>query len=146
MVSLGADAFVENLYYKTLHPPIEIFSPFTPVVEGTTAAGVATYTAQLGRYLKIGSLVTFFIKLTYTAGTGTGNLRVGNLPFITTIPAIYTVQVADISLTASNYAVANSPASNFTIAINQLPTGGGVSTPVPYDGAGSIEISGFYFS
>jgi hypothetical protein len=146
MVSLGTDSFVENLYYKNLYPPIQVYQPFTPVVEGTTTAGTATYSSQIGRYSKIGNVVTFFIRVVYSAGTGTGNLRVASLPFETSFPAIFTIIAENITLTAANYAVASSSASNFNISINQLPTGGGASTAVPYDGAGSLEISGSFFA
>lgn len=54
---------------------------FTPTIEGTTTAGVGTYTTQGGRYTKIGDVVNFSIVLAWTAHTGTGNLRVAGLPF-----------------------------------------------------------------
>jgi hypothetical protein len=56
---------------------------FTPVIEGTTTAGTGTYSAngQIGRYVKIGKVVTVWIRLGWTAHTGTGNGAIGALPF-----------------------------------------------------------------
>jgi hypothetical protein len=54
---------------------------WTPTVEGTTTAGAGTYTARVGRYTKIGNLVTAQCALSWTAHTGTGNTLVSGLPF-----------------------------------------------------------------
>lgn len=54
---------------------------FTPVLTGTSAAGTATYTTQLGRYCKTGSLVFCWINLAWSATTGTGNTLITGLPF-----------------------------------------------------------------
>lgn len=54
---------------------------FTPVVVGTTDAGVGTYTVQVGRYTRIGNVVNFYIQLAWTAHTGTGYLTITGLPF-----------------------------------------------------------------
>ncbi len=54
---------------------------FTPVIKGTTTAGAGTYTAQVGRYTKVGNVVHFWIALVWTAHTGTGSLYIDSLPF-----------------------------------------------------------------
>jgi hypothetical protein len=56
---------------------------FTPTAVGGTTAGTTTYTAQVGHYTKIGRQVTVTIYVQYSAMTGTGSLRIGNLPFST---------------------------------------------------------------
>ena len=55
----------------------------TFITTGTQPTGV-TYTLQLGRYIKIGSCVLFWFRLQLSSvGTGgTGNGRVGGLPFV----------------------------------------------------------------
>jgi hypothetical protein len=58
---------------------------FTPTIVGTSTAGTGTYTTQVGRYTKVGNLVTIMIYLTWTAHTGTGNMRVAGSPFSTDV-------------------------------------------------------------
>jgi hypothetical protein len=55
---------------------------FTPTFEGTTTPGVGTYSVQVGRYTRIGNVVRFAINLISTAHTGTGDLIVKGLPFV----------------------------------------------------------------
>ena len=54
---------------------------WTPTLTGGTTAGTTTYTAQYGSYIKIGKQVTVFFELRATAATGTGEWRLGGLPF-----------------------------------------------------------------
>ena len=56
---------------------------FTPTIIGTTAAGAGTYSVQVGRYTKMGDTVFILAILVWSAHTGTGNMRVGNFPFVT---------------------------------------------------------------
>ncbi len=55
---------------------------WTPVARGTTSAGVGTYTRQVGRYTKVGNLVTVSCQLAWSAHTGTGNFFISGLPFV----------------------------------------------------------------
>ena len=117
---------------------------FTPTVEGTSTAGSATYSTQIARYTKVGRLVTFNLRVIYTGGTGTGNLRVAGLPFTTGFGANYAIYSENIALTAGYIAVSSSASSVTSIGIDQIPTGGGGALGVPYDAAGDIQISGSY--
>lgn len=117
---------------------------FTPTVVGNTTAGTATYSAQTGKYTKVGRLVTFNLRVTYTGGTGAGFLRIAGLPFATGDVANYSVYAENISLTAGNYPVVASASGVTSIGIDQLPTGGGAANSVAYDAAGDIWISGSY--
>ena len=117
---------------------------FLPVVEGSSTAGSATYSTQIGRYTKVGRLVTFNLRVIYTGGTGTGNLRVAGLPFTTGFGANYAIYSENIALTAGYIAVSSSASSVTSIGIDQIPTGGGGALGVPYDAAGDIQISGSY--
>lgn len=54
---------------------------FTPVIQGTTTAGVGTYTAQSGTYVKNGNIVTFQILVEWSAHTGTGDIRIAGFPY-----------------------------------------------------------------
>ena len=54
---------------------------WTPTLEGTTSAGTTTYTGQSGDYTKIGNTVTIGFYISFTAATGTGEMKLGGLPF-----------------------------------------------------------------
>lgn len=54
---------------------------WTPTVVGSSTAGTTTYTAQIGHYTKIGSLVIVQFNVSYSAATGTGVLLIQGLPF-----------------------------------------------------------------
>ena len=58
---------------------------FNPTVYGASTAGTATYGFQVGTYTKIGNSVRIQINLVVSAFTGTGELRIGNLPFTSII-------------------------------------------------------------
>lgn len=117
---------------------------FTPTILGSTTAGTATYSSATGRATKVGRLVTFSLRVTYSAGTGTGNLRVGGLPFTVGYTSACAIYAENIALTASYYPVAATMVSNTNVSIEQLPTGGGAAVSVPYDAAGDIQIAGSY--
>ena len=54
---------------------------FTPTVEGSTTAGTTTYGTRSGWYTRIGNQVTVQIVLNVTSMSGTGNIKIGALPF-----------------------------------------------------------------
>jgi hypothetical protein len=59
---------------------------FTPTAYGSSSAGTTTYTTQSGTYTKIGRQVTLTFAISYSALTGTGELRFGNFPFTSSSP------------------------------------------------------------
>jgi hypothetical protein len=120
---------------------------FTATVIGPTA-GTATYSTQIGKYTKIGNVVNILIDLTWTGGTGSGAfLAVTGLPFTiggsnTSLSGI----AANIALSANNIAVFLANISTTTIYIQESPVGGGAGANINYDSAGSVIISGTYFT
>ena len=118
---------------------------FVPTIIGTAPAGTATYSAQVGRYTKVGRVVQFSIDIAYTAGSGGGYLQVAGLPFQNSnnLAALSTYPI-NIGLAASYYAVALIGNNSTVIDMQQLPTGGGGDSTVNYDGAGRIILSGTY--
>jgi hypothetical protein len=54
---------------------------WTPVVQGTSTAGAATYSERVGKYTKIGNTVNIMCSLSWTAHTGSGDTLIGGLPF-----------------------------------------------------------------
>lgn len=51
-----------------------------PTIQGSTVAGVATYTLQWGNYYKIGRFVCAHFRVTTSAHTGTGAPKILGLP------------------------------------------------------------------
>jgi len=121
---------------------------FTPTIEGSSTTGTATYISQVGVYTKIGRIVKFSITINYNSGTGTGNLRIANLPFTSLSgganSAISIGAFGDISLSIGYIATAFVPNSSQFIAFEQYATGGSASIPIPYDVAGVMIVSGTY--
>ena len=121
---------------------------FSPVIEGTTSAGTATYSRQAGVYTKVGNCVNFWVDIIYSSGSGSGNLKITGLPYTsssTTMVKTYFAHTYDISLTAGNIAAATLSLNATQLLIKQLPTGGGATSSVAYDAAGEIQITGSYF-
>ena len=55
---------------------------FTPTIQGTGSANACTYTNQLGKYTKVGRLVTVDVYVSWSAKTAdTGSALVNGLPF-----------------------------------------------------------------
>ncbi len=123
---------------------------FTPTIVGTSTAGTATYAAngQVGRYTKIGNRVFFDLYLSWTAHTGTGNLEINGLPFTvqntTNMNRNYSAIFSGVALTAGSIGAAFSSPNTTTIALRQMPTGGGSVATVPMDTTAQISISGCF--
>jgi len=123
---------------------------FTPTIVGTSTAGAATYAAngQAGRYTKIGNRVFFDLYLSWTAHTGTGDLQINGLPFTvqntTNMNRNYSAILSGVALTAGNIGAAFSSPNTTTIALRQMPTGGGSVATIPMDTSAQISISGCF--
>lgn len=121
---------------------------FTPTIIGTTTAGTATYGGgQQGLYTKIGRMVYFSIYLGYSGGTGTGDLRIAGLPFTIAsadIPSFSIGTFLNVALTASNVPLTSGVGNSTQVRFDEIPTGGGTQSAVPYDAAAVIAVSGFY--
>jgi hypothetical protein len=119
---------------------------FTPVVEGGTTPGTATYSAVNGRYTKTGNIVNFRIDLIWTGHTGTGQITITGLPFATAQQYMSLGIVRfDQAITALNY-IGGHYIFNSTIYIEQMPVGGGAPSGIPITANGDFRISGFYIA
>jgi hypothetical protein len=123
---------------------------FTPVISGNPTPGAATYTRQLGTYVKVGRTVWFTISCAWTAHTGGTNITVTGLPFVSSstnnAPTAFSVFAGDYALTALNVMVAYIVDNSSTVVVQQIPVGGGSLTNVALDTSASILISGTYYS
>lgn len=118
---------------------------FNATIEGTTSAGVGTYSDQTGLYTKVGREIMFDISLQWTAHTGTGDLRVAGLPF---------TSASGRSIPCSVYIISGLPLASGPV-IQGLVAGGATTitlsqyngttvAPIPMDTAAFIRISGRY--
>jgi hypothetical protein len=121
---------------------------FTPVVAGSTSAGTATYALQVGNYTKIGRQVNIEVALSWSSGTGTGNLRITGLPYTssnnTTVSGMAIAISDTLILTALNVLTAFVPANSTRVDAFQYPVGGGTANNVAYDSGATLYFSGSY--
>ena len=110
---------------------------FTPTASGTSSAGVGTYGQQLGRYTKIGRMVTVQVTLYWSAHTGTGFIKLTDLPFttanITDNYASVSFFLQSVTLTAGNYVQGVALPNSTSIDVYQYPTGGTATSQVAMD-------------
>lgn len=106
---------------------------WTPMIAGVATAGTGTYTTQVGRYTRIGNIITLHFYLVWTAHTGTGNMILANLPVACANVANLRIAVAcyanNLTITGQLFAdiLANSTTVNFYAVNNGTAT---VYTPV----------------
>ena len=122
---------------------------FTPTVIGSTTAGTATYSVQEGYYTRIGNVVYYTATLTWTGGTGTGNLYISGLPFMsrnTTAFAQGNVQPgSSLTVAASKVAACQVIPNTANIRLIELPVATGTVTLIAYQAATTVSVTGFYF-
>lgn len=121
---------------------------WTPAIYGTSTAGAGTYSQQVGKYTKVGRKVTVIAELTWSAHTGTGNMRISGLPFTAgTSNSAAAIGLNDnMTLTAGYLASAYVLANETNIGLVQLPTGGGVAAGIPIDtSSGPLIVTATYF-
>jgi len=121
---------------------------WTPTIAGSTTAGTSTYTAQVGRYTKIGRQVTVHAYVVYSGGTGAGDLWIASLPFasanVTDNYPAGSCAFNNITTPASSQIYAISYPNLAIIAFQSFPLGGGTLANLAYDAAGSIVASMTY--
>ena len=118
---------------------------FTPTIVGTTTAGTANYSGQIGRYTKIGRNVTIYIYLNWGSGTGTGSLQIWSLPFTTgSSYAAASITDSTISTSAGNILRGRTDPGQARITLKQEPTGGGSQSNCPYDSAAALILTCTY--
>jgi hypothetical protein len=123
---------------------------FTPTAEGGTTAGTTTYGFQNGYYTKIGRQVSVVLLVDYSALTGTGDLTIGGLPFVsanlTQNYAIGNVFSVNLSWSGGTYLQAVQVLNDNTIFIDGLVDD---STPLRQqcvNEAASFRITMTYFA
>ena len=122
---------------------------FTPTIVGTSTAGTGTYTTQIGRYTKIGNSVFFTITLAWSAHTGTGNMKVGGLPFtsdstVGNAPPT-AINSSNLTVPANSYPTSLVAQNSTDILLYSIATGGGSPiAALALDTSASIYLAGRY--
>lgn len=117
---------------------------WTPTLAGTTTAGVGTYTARDGYYLKLTRAVWFKASVSWTAHTGTGSMTVTGLPFFpTTTVMIEPPYLSAITFTQAMIQGNVTPAGQIVLAqVNSNANAAGI----PMDTSGGVLLSGWFFT
>jgi hypothetical protein len=122
---------------------------WTPVIEGTSTTGTATYSSQTGKYTKIGRQVTVTCYVDWSGGTGTGNMKFSGLPFNDTFGAMsasITYQ-SGLTLPVTAMAFVNAGATNTNGAFFwSIQSGGGNVALLAYDAAAILQFTCTYFT
>ena len=87
------------------------------------------------------------IRLSWSAGTGAGELRISGLPFTSagdTYPGLAIAFTNILTLTAGHVATSRVFDATTEIQILSYPTGGGTAVNVAYDAEAQIGVAGFY--
>lgn len=119
---------------------------WTPVVEGTTTAGTATYSTRNAIYTRIGRVVHAEVYMIWTGGTGTGNMRISGLPFNPSSASTYTpalVRQSDVVVPAGETIYARAEPSTNYLRFYSVTTAG-TATELAYDADAFIILSVTY--
>jgi len=119
---------------------------WTPTITGSTTAGTATYSAQEGKYTKIGNFVYAKAYIVWNSGTGVGNLQISGLPFTSSNDSGFhntgTMFIQNVAWTGDylSHFVKNNSTNMLLYGIANNST----ATQVSYDAAGDMQLMCVY--
>ena len=119
---------------------------WTPSIQGSTAAGTASYSFQLGSYEKIGRQVTVRGHVDFSSATGTGNMQVAGLPYTSNPASFASIQpgpmmIADVTF-PSGKSYANAYVPNGSNKVSVFCSGSNSTyAPQPMEAAGKMIFS-----
>jgi hypothetical protein len=118
---------------------------FAPNLTGTSSAPTITYTVQSGTYIKVGRMVTVFIRLSWSSFTGGGgNLRITNLPFTGATDSDECGGSVGIATSFSTAPVQNQVDSSSTVLFFFTNTANTSSTVAQVGASGSLHTTTSY--
>ena len=121
---------------------------WTPVLEGTSTIGTATYTARGGYYTKIGNKVFWEMYIAFNNGNGSGTFHITGLPYAVanngTYPAVNIGYVHNFALRTGHHLYGLHASGSSYLYFYEMPDGGGANLQPNYDGSGSLIMSGHY--
>lgn len=120
---------------------------WTYAIIGTSAAGAGTYSVQAGTYTKKGREVAVIGEATWSAHTGTGNMKISGLPFTNGngngFQAPVTLYYSALTFGGPVVGFVDSNAT--TITLQTIATGA-ASTALPMDTAATLRVQATYFT
>lgn len=123
---------------------------FTPTIAGTTTAGVGVYSNQIGKYTVLGNMVHIYMFITWSAHTGTGNLKISGLPFTGQAASGGHTPQQHISVAAANLTYTGDLFGRILGATTDMDlrvyTSAAAGAAVAMDTAATIVVQGFYFT
>ena len=129
------------------YPPTGVF---TPTVGGITTPGVGTYVAnqQQGRFNKVGNLVFVALVLQWTAHTGTGNMRVSGLPFVSggASGMRYNLLATPGSITYAGDGLYGQIGTGVSYADIRNYVSAGANALIALPATGVLQLQGFYMT
>lgn len=122
---------------------------YTPVITGSGTAGSGTYTTNVGGYTIINNICFYWLNITMTAHTGTGNFQVSLPPFtsvnVTNGRWAFNIALVDNMTSPVTTYVTGAMTNNATNILLQSETiQTGVNGALALDVACSIQGSGWY--
>lgn len=116
---------------------------FTPTYYGSSTPGTTTYTTQDGFYIRIFDVCFFWMRVTWTNATGTGNGYVGALPLTSSATQQGPVVVFPLNLTFGGSGVVGYIGTSRTYIELYTPASGAGGI-LPIDTAADLIIFGGY--
>lgn len=127
---------------------------FTPIFGGSTGDGTFTYSIQVGRYLRVGSLCFFRLALAAATRTSaaTGDARIGPLPFTSVnvtnahVPVVLdTLEQINVAATTVQLSARVPPNTAYVEFIENPDAGSVTFLPASvWLATSAIRISGWY--
>ena len=133
---------------NAINAPIKYFEPFSPTISGTSAAGVGTYTTQVGYWSGIGNFIYVQLKITWTAHTGTGDMTVTDLPFVCRNISGYDpeliLNIEDVLLPPTTVCLFGHMTTGTSTVVLETIRSLGNNVPISMEAAGTLHLSGVY--
>jgi hypothetical protein len=123
---------------------------FTPVLKGSTLAGIGVYGTQAGSYTKVGNRVFFSLYLVWSAHTGTGYMIVDGLPYTIAnnngnYTSVSTYMDSAIALTAGKVIQTRTAINSTQLLPTQYATGGSGIATITITISGGFMLTGNYY-
>lgn len=122
---------------------------FTPYTAGVSSAGVGTYVNQIGRYRRLGNKTDILIYIAWSAHTGTGDMQIRGLPFVSISGSVATLAVhyGNLAVGAGKQLSAAIGGNGSMIDLYACDPAGGITANIPVDASISyLAIAGSYES
>jgi hypothetical protein len=131
---------------ETKPGPLYLVGTFTPTYLGSAVPGATTYVVQQGAWRRLGDRVDFTLTLQWSAATGTGNPRIGGLPFPSANVGNqnYACAIWPTTVTFANAGITVLFSPNVSELRLFSPASNVATTELVMEATGLVVISGWY--